>query len=412
MMQEPLVEREFNPSSISRRSLSSLIFFLSDIRHGIGPLLSIHLRNTLHWDPAKIGLALAAIEFSAFLSQIPAGLIIDASKRKRSIIALSLSLIISGCLIILLNSYLIPIIIAQLLMGIAVALISPALGSITLGLFGRKKFPSRLGKNEFWNHLGNVFTALIVGLFAYKFGSVWIFFLLIGFAIGSLISLSFINPNEIDYAVSRELPNNSNKSAVPILDLFKRKSIIIFNISLILYYLSNGAQLSLVAQILAIKDPKNGALLIAACMIIAELTMVFVAYVMSKIVNRFNRKTLFLTAFIILTIRALLYTLVDNSYLLLLIQVLDGIAAGILGVMGTLINSDLALNTGRFNLIQAFGGMSNSIGESLSLLSAGLLASSFGFNVSFLFLVATGILGSAFFSIFMPETKPKQKPIS
>lgn len=81
------VENAFNPSTQSRWSLSSLIFCISDIRHGIGPLLSIHLRNTLLWDPAKIGLALAAVEFTAFLSQIPAGLLIDSSKHKRAIIA-------------------------------------------------------------------------------------------------------------------------------------------------------------------------------------------------------------------------------------------------------------------------------------------------------------------------------------
>ena len=90
-------------------------------------------------------------------------------------------------------------------------------------------------------------------------------------------------------------------------------------------------------------------------MIIAELTMVLVAGVMSKIVSCFNRKTLFLSAFIILPIRALLYTLVENSYLLLFIQTLDGGAAGILRIMGTLINSDLALNTGRFNLYKLSG---------------------------------------------------------
>jgi hypothetical protein len=50
--------------------------------------------------------------------------------------------------------------------------------------------------------------------------------------------------------------------------------------------------------------------------------------------------------------------------------------------------------------------MSNSIGEALSLLSAGLFASYFGFNVSFLFLVTLGVIGIGFFSIFMPETKP------
>jgi hypothetical protein len=44
---------------------------------------------------------------------------------------------------------------------------------------------------------------------------------------------------------------------------------IIFNLSMIIYYMSNGAQMSLVGQILANKDPQQAALFISACMIIA-----------------------------------------------------------------------------------------------------------------------------------------------
>jgi sugar phosphate permease len=166
---------ELNPSSRSVKGLNALLLCISDVRNGVGPLLSIHLRNALHWNPAKIGMPLATVEFSAFLSQIPAGLLADASTRKRAIIATACCLIILGSLIILFFATLSTILIAQLLIGISIALISPALGSITLGLLGRNKLPSRVGKNEVWNHCGNVFSALIAGLTGYFFGSHWIF---------------------------------------------------------------------------------------------------------------------------------------------------------------------------------------------------------------------------------------------
>jgi sulfite exporter TauE/SafE len=152
--------------------------------------------------------------------------------------------------------------------------------------------------------------------------------LVIGFGLGSLVSLLFIRPNEINYAVARELPVVESTSELkkpeplPISTLFKRSSIIIFNLSLILYYMANGAQMTLVGQILADRDPLRSALFIAGCMMIAEVTMISVAYVMSHVVNKFNRKTLFLTAFLVLPTRAILYTLVDSPYLLLLIQTL------------------------------------------------------------------------------------------
>ena len=402
---------ELHPSKQTVRGLNSLLFCISDVRNGIGPLLSIYLRGLPGWDSAKIGIALATVEFSAFLIQIPAGLLADASTYKRTIIAIAICLIIIGSSIILNFPLLTAIILAQSMIGIAIGLISPALGGITLGLFGRKRFPARAGKNEMWNHSGNVTSALAAGMTGYFLGNQWIFYLVIGFSIGSLISLLFIRPQEINHSVARELPTIDEVSTaqkpepVPILSLFKRAPIIIFNVSLILYYMANGAQMTLVGQILANRDPTRSALFIAGCMIIAELTMIFVAYAMSRIVNKFNRKTLFLTAFLILPIRAILYTLVESSYLLLFIQIFDGIAAGILGIMGTVINSDLAVNTGRFNFLQGMGAMSTNVGESISQLFAGFIAKSFGFNISFFALACTAIIGSLFFAFLMPETK-------
>ncbi|MBA2368721.1 MAG: MFS transporter [Candidatus Protochlamydia sp.] len=397
------IESAPSPQSVS--GLNALLFCMSDVRNGVGPLLSIHLRNTLQWDPAKIGIALATVEFSAFLTQIPAGLLADASKSKRAVVATAICLIILGCLILLSFSAFPLVIIAQLLMGISIALISPALGAITLGLFGRKKLPSRIGKNEVFNHSGNVISAFTAGITGYLFGSQWIFFLVIGFAIGSLISLSFIKPGEINYAVARELPKDKDAKPLPLSMLFKRKAILIFNFCMILYYMANGAQMSLVGQILANKDPVHSALYISACMIIAEITMIGVAYTMSRIVNHFNRKTFFLTAILILPVRAFLYTLVESPQYLLLIQILDGIAAGILGTIGGVINSDLAIDTGRFNFLQGMGAMSTNMGESISQLFAGFIAKSFGFNTSFYALAMVALCGASIFAFFMPETK-------
>ena len=59
--------------------------------------------------------------------------------------------------------------------------------------------------------------------------------------------------------------------------------------------------MSLEGQILANKDPSHSTLLIAGCMIIAEIVMVATAYVMSRIVNRFNRKTFFISSLHLVT---------------------------------------------------------------------------------------------------------------
>jgi len=402
------------PSNQSIWGLNFLLFCISDVRHGVGPLLSIYLRSSLNWDAAMIGLALATVEFSSFLAQIPAGLLADATHYKRTIVVVSCLIIISGCSIILSFPHVGPILFAQFLMGFSIALISPAISSITLGLFGRKKLPTRSAKNEMWNHFGNVSTAVIAGLTAFLLGNQWVFYIVIMFAVGSIAAVSLIRSKEIDYNVARELISpleggREPSQPVSILSLFKRKPIIIFNLSLILYFIANGSQMALLGQKLTGDAPSLGPLFIASSMTIAELTMIAVAFVMSFIVNRFGRKTFLLTAFLILPTRALLYLVSNNPYWEMSVQILDGMAAGILGVIGIVIISDLGVGTGRFNFLLGVAALSIGIGETASQLLGGLVAKQWGFDAAFIFLASVGILGSLFYALCMPETKSRNE---
>lgn len=399
------MHKESEPSSQTIRALNSLLFFISDVRHGIGPLISIFLKVTLSWDPGKIGLALAMPDLAAAIFQLPAGLSADTTRKKRLLIAIPCLLIIFCCFLILKYSSFMNILFAQFLMGISIAFIAPGISSVTLGLFGRKKFPLRVSRNEMWNHAGNVFTALTAGVASYLIGNYGVFYVVIAFGIASLVSLFLIRPQEINYKNARELPEKDPfAKPIPFSHLLKRFPVIIFNISLVLYYITNGAQIALVSQKLAGIYPEITALFIAGCMMIAEMTMVFVAYLMGLVVNRFGRKLIFLIAFAILPIRATLYTLTDNPALLLSIQILDGTAAGILGVIGSVINSDLGIGTGHFNFLQGLSAFSISIGVFISNLFAGLVVSYYGFEAGFLTLAIIGILGVFFFLLFMPET--------
>jgi MFS family permease len=65
-----------------------------------------------------------------------------------------------------------------------------------------------------------------------------------------------------------------------------------------------------------------------------------------------GRKPVFLIASAALPIRGLLFTVTRRAYLLVLAQILDGIGAGIFGVVAVIIVADLARQTGRFNLLQ------------------------------------------------------------
>ena len=65
-----------------------------------------------------------------------------------------------------------------------------------------------------------------------------------------------------------------------------------------------------------------------------------------------GRRPAFLVGFAVLPVRGLLYTLTADPWLLVAVQLLDGIGAGIFGVVGILVIADLTRGTGRFNLMQ------------------------------------------------------------
>ncbi|MEA3128562.1 MAG: hypothetical protein QOF46_357, partial [Paraburkholderia sp.] len=65
---------------------------------------------------------------------------------------------------------------------------------------------------------------------------------------------------------------------------------------------------------------------------------------------------------------------------------LDGVAAGIFGVVAVVIASDLMRGTGRFNLAQGLMALAVGVGAALSNVTGGFVVQRFGFPACFLVL--------------------------
>lgn len=400
-----------SPSFRSVIGLSALIFFIADVQSGVGPFLSIYLQAVLHWDAGQIGIALATISVVAIFSQVPSGYIVDIIRSKRLLILLACTFIILGCLLLRTFETVLPIIMAQAFIGLASTLIPPSIAAITMGLFKRARFAQRTSINEFFNHLGNLCTALAMGFVAQWLGHPWILYIVILFSLASILSLVFINPHEIDYQAARELAASPQLQNQPIAigELLRNKTLLIFITSVILFHFSNAAQLPLVGQILAIKNPQHDSMFMAMSIIFAQIVMAIIAFSLNFIINRVGRKPIFIVAFLILPLRAMLYTLTTDSYHLLEIQLLDGIGAGIFGVLAVVTISDIAKGTGRFNLSQGLLALAISIGAGMSNIIGGYTAKTLGFNGGFSLLAIIGVIGLLFYAILMPETKNDKK---
>ena len=118
-----------------------------------------------------------------------------------------------------------------------------------------------------------------------------------------------------------------------------------------------------------------------------------------------GRKPIFLLALAVLPVRGLLFSVTSSPYAVVGIQLLDGVAAGIFGVISVLIASDLTRGTGRFNFAQGLTALAVGIGATLSNATAGFVVQWFGYPSGFLYLASIAGCALAFFALLMPETK-------
>ncbi len=148
----------------------------------------------------------------------------------------------------------------------------------------------------------------------------------------------------------------------------------------------------------------------AACIIAAQLVMVPVAVASSWLAESWGRKPVFPIGFAVLPIRGLLSSLGTHPYFLVAVQLLDGIGAGIFGVVGVLVIADLTKGTGRFNLMQGVLATAVGIGASLSNLMTGFVVRAWGFDAGFCVLSAIAALALLFYGWAVPETGGVSRP--
>ena len=149
---------------------------------------------------------------------------------------------------------------------------------------------------------------------------------------------------------------------------------------------------------------EGAAVLMSACIIVAQVVMVPVALIASRLAVTWGRKPVFLIGFAVLPVRSLLYTLSVNPYYLVGVQLLDGIGAGIFGVVSVLVVADMKKGTGRFNFTQGALATATGLGAGSSNLLAGFVVKAAGFDAGFVTLAAIAAAAAVFFALAMPET--------
>lgn len=394
-----------SPSPASLRALDALNFSLADVRDGIGPYLAVYLTSIQHWDPSRVGIAMAAMLVGTIAAQAPAGDFIDRVRWKRLAVAIAAVLVAAGCILMIAVPTFPVIVAAQVSVGVAATVFPPAIAAISLGIVGHAHLARRTGRNEAFNHAGNVTAAILAGVAGYYVGYWTVFYLVAAMAIASAASALAIRERDIDHAIARGAEEGGGCSRVEgIGELFADRRILAFIAAAVFFHFANAAMLPLVGQKVTQGLDRATSLLMSACIIAAQLVMVPVALLASRCAESLGRKPVFLAGFAVLPIRGLLYTLTSDPYLLVGIQLLDGIGAGIFGVVSVLVVADLTRGTGRFNLAQGVMATATGIGAALSNVLSGFVVEAWGFNAGFTMLSACAAFGLAFYAATMPET--------
>jgi hypothetical protein len=342
---------------------------------------------------------------------MPGGAIIDAARSERLVAGLAVVTIACAALAYAAWPIFAIVAVAATLHAAASCVLGPAIAAISLGLVGPYAIGERLGRNARFASLGNGVAAAVMGTFGYLLSSRSVFLVTFILAIPALLALARIREHEVDIArahgaVPRTAPEAKSTS---VLALVRQRPLLIFAGSILLLQLANGAMLPLMAGVVTTRSSKWATVLIAACIIVPQAIVALTSPSVGRKAQQWGRRPLLLIGFAALVLRGVMFATVRDPYVLVVVQVFDGITAAVFAVMLPLIVADITFGSGHFNLAQGIVGTATGIGASLSTVLAGYVSDKFGSSTAFMGLAAIAAAGLVMIYFAMPETCPTKR---
>jgi predicted MFS family arabinose efflux permease len=385
--------------------LDWLNFVLTDVPTGIVPFLAVYLAGN-GWNAQNVGIALTVCGISGIVCQAPMGVVIDRLSSKRELFSLGVVALVAGVLMIAFMPSFWPVMSAMIVIGSTLSILGPAICAVSLEVVGIKLFDRRQGRNLAFYSAGNVVAAVAMGLLGYYVSDRSIFFFVAACALPTILCQLVVGPDNIYFERARAEPLGDEKcESVSACSGFMDLRLILFLVCSVMFQFANAAMLPLLGQLIAKGKGANPILFMSVCVVTTQLVIALLASWVGRKAGLWGRKPLLLMAFGALLIRGVFYTFTSNVDALIAIQILDGAASGIFGVVSVLVIADLTEGSNRFNLTLGAFSAAVGIGTSLSQVIAGSIVHNFGFNTGFIFLalVASAAFGILFF--FLPETQ-------
>lgn len=387
------------------RPLQALNFFMADLQAGIGPFLGIFL--LAHgWKSGLIGSVMTIGGVAGMIMTIPAGALIDATKRKRFYVVISaVFTVIASCIILVTQEFWL-VSISQVATAIAGSAIGPAIIGITLGIVKQPGFNRQNGYNQAYNHAGNVVGSALSGFLGYKFGMPAIFMLAALFGVLSIISVLLIPGKAIDDNAARGMKEGGeDDKANGFKVLLQCKPLLVLAGALAFFHLGNGAMLPLYGLAAAAGHQENASIFVAMTIIIAQLVMIGTSLLAMRMAEKSGYWLVLFISFIALPVRGLIAAHMASHIGIYPVQMLDGIGAGLQSVAVPGLVAHILNGTGRVNIGQGAVMTVQGLGASFSPAIGGWIAQGIGYSSTFMILGSFAIGSILLWVIFSKTIK-------
>ncbi|MCE3036386.1 MFS transporter [Helicobacter sp. faydin-H20] len=386
--------------------LAWLNFFIADIRDGFGPYLGVFLKE-LGLGEGQIGLFSTIANLIALSLAIPFGMLIDKTKSLRTWIGICIFGIMSALLLSFFLPSLKSAFLAQLAIALGGAFLAPAFLALTLGVVGQTHLPSQFARNEAYRHFGAVVASLVCFFGALYFGMGSIFGIMVVFSSIALILLALLRHTESNSAKPyiSDHKNNTKTSSKNLKSFEVEKShilkvlldsrVLFMGVVLFLFHLSNAAMLPLLSQKAHAMGVDSTGAYAAITIVIAQSVMIVVSFWCGKYLNTSTHlwRSLMAICFFELILRGILAACFHGVIAMIFIQILDGIGAGISGVLAPVLLAHLLSKNTRMatgvSASLAMGGVGGALSSSLG----GILAEHFGYFYAYTTLGIVAFLG-------------------
>lgn len=394
--------------------LAWLNFFVADVRDGLGPFLGVFLLQN-GFGESQIGYISTISHIIALSLGVPCGILVDKTTRKKELVGAFIALIIAFCTLNYLFPSFVFTLIAQGLVALSGVFLAPAFAALTLGIVGVRDYPLQTARNEAYKHAGTAFGAALSFCLALYFGIVSVFAITAVLGGVSLVVLTLIKRESInDFTARGEIHSKATFEAKPtrLIALFTDKRVLFLSTIMFCFHLSNAAMLPLLSQRAQRLGIDSSGAYAAATILIAQGVMIFVAFMCGRLLGRVDSCEnpsksagfsvyfwLFFACFFALIIRGGVAAHFDSMWAMIVVQVLDGVGAGVSGVILPVVVALILRGSGHINAGLAFALTCGGLGGALSNGVGGYFAQYYGYFSAYLFLGSVALCGLALWCV-------------